>query len=184
MFDSEDDLSLVQQSRDGNMRAFRTIVDRHQSTVAGVVKSMVGDGAEAEDVGQEVFIRFYHALDQFNAVSKLSTYLIRIAINLSLNELKRRKRRFQFFRPIEEGKDVSAEIERQDVRDALLEELHRLEPDFRAVVTLRMIEGYSVKETAAILELPIGTVLSRLHRAQQRLKDALSKDGNDGLPRI
>ncbi len=61
MFDSEDDLSLVQQSRDGNMRAFRTIVDRHQSTVAGVVKSMVGDGAEAEDVGQEVFIRFYHA---------------------------------------------------------------------------------------------------------------------------
>lgn len=184
MFDSEDDLSLIQQSKDGNMRAFRTIVDRHESAVAGVVKSMLGDSAEAQDVGQEVFIRFYHALDQFKAESSLSTYLVRIAINLSLNELKRRKRRFNFFRPIEEGKDVSIDGSQQEEHDALQAEVLRLEPEFKSVVTLRMIEGYSVKETASILEIPIGTVLSRLHRAQQQLKDALSKNEKDGLPRI
>ena len=158
------------------MRAFRTIVDRYAPKVAGVVKSMIGNTIEADDVGQEVFIRLYHSLDQFKGESSLSTYLVRIAINLSLNELKRRKRRSVFFRPIEEGRSVSTDVG-ADLNEALFNQIHQLEPEFKAVVTLRMIEGYSVKETASILDVPVGTVLSRLHRAQQKLKDVLSNQG-------
>jgi RNA polymerase sigma-70 factor, ECF subfamily len=174
MQETDDELLLIQQSKDGNMRAFRTIVDRHQSQIAGIVKSMVGGTPEADDVGQEVFIRLFHSLDQFKGESSLSTYLVRIAINLSLNELKRRKRRWAFFRPIEEASTVFEEST-HDLKDALYHQLNELEPEFKAVVTLRMIEGYSVKETASLLEVPVGTVLSRLHRAQQKLKDVLSK---------
>lgn len=179
MEDNEDELSLIQQCRDGNMRAFRTLVDRHESKVAGVVKSMIGDTPEADDVGQEVFIRLYHSLDQFKGESSLSTYLVRIAINLSLNELKRRKRRSVFFRPIDEGHTVATD-ENHDLKEALYNEIHQLDPEFKAVVTLRMIEGYSVKETALLLDIPPGTVLSRLHRAQQKLKDVLSKQEGYG----
>jgi RNA polymerase sigma-70 factor, ECF subfamily len=82
----QSDENLVTASRNGDMTAFKELVDRHEGKVAGVVKSILGDTTEALDVGQEVFIRFYEALDKFKGESALSTYLIRIAINLSLTK--------------------------------------------------------------------------------------------------
>jgi RNA polymerase sigma-70 factor (ECF subfamily) len=83
---------LIGKSNDGDMAAFKMLVVRHEGKVAGVIRSMLGATPEAEDVGQEVFIRFYDSLSKFRGDSQVSTYLIRIAINLSLNELKKRKR--------------------------------------------------------------------------------------------
>lgn len=166
---------LMNASRNGDSAAFKQLVERYESKVAGVVKSMLGDTSEAADVGQEVFIRFYEALEKFKGESALGTYLIRIAINLSINEIKRRKRREFFFMPIEAGSKVKTAHEGTDLKEAILYEISRLDGDFQAVVTLRMVEGYSTEETAEILAIPLGTVLSRLARAQKKLKIVLAK---------
>lgn len=171
----QSDENLVIDSRNGDMAAFKELVERHESKVAGVIKSMLGDTTEALDVGQEVFIRFYEALDKFKGESAVGTYLIRIAINLSLNEIKRRKRRNLFFMPIEDGHWVKTPNEDADMKDIVHHEISRLDVDFQSVVTLRMMEGYSTEETSEILGIPLGTVLSRLSRAQKKLKLVLAK---------
>lgn len=136
---------------------------------------MLGHGPEADDVGQETFIRFYKALDSFRGDAKVYTYLHRIAINLSLNAIKRRKRQnARYSKPDPEAlESMPAPRKEEDQFDEsrLIERaLDQLKPNFRAVIVLRLIEGYSTAETADILNLPQGTVLSRLARAQQKLR--------------
>ena len=122
-----------------------------------------------------MFVRFYQALDKFKGESLVSTYLIRIAINLSLNEIKRRKRKNSIFAKEEEGRSVKGPDDKSDMKEIVTYELNKLDTDFQEVVTLRMIEGYSTEETAEILGIPLGTVLSRLSRAQKKLKLVLAK---------
>jgi RNA polymerase sigma-70 factor (ECF subfamily) len=165
---------LIGKSNAGDMAAFKMLVIRHEGKVAGVIHSMLGVTPEAEDVGQEVFIRFYDALGKFRGESKVSTYLVRIAINLSLNELKRKKKAASRFTTIEAADGKGTE-DMMDLGEQLHYEFSRLDPEFQAVATLRLIEGYSTEETAEILGIPLGTVLSRLARAQQKLRVALSK---------
>jgi RNA polymerase sigma-70 factor (ECF subfamily) len=169
------DEQLIADARGGKMSAFKMLVERYEGKVAGIVKSMLSDTPEAVDVGQEVFIRFYESLDKFKGESSLGTYLVRIAINLSLNEIKKKKRKSNFFQPLETGYQVRSEESKDDIKEIVQYEIAKLDPDFRLVVMLRMIEGYSTEETAKILDIPIGTVLSRLSRAQKKLKDVLSQ---------
>ncbi len=174
----QSDEELVENSRQGDLVAFKTLVIRHESKVAGVVRSMLGLTPEADDVGQEVFIRFYEALGKFRGESAVGTYLTRIAINLSLNEIKRRKRRFSIFAKEEEGWHKGTMDDRKDMDEMIRYEFNQLDPDFRAVATLRLVEGYSTEETATILGIPLGTVLSRLARAQKKLRIGLEKHLN------
>jgi len=166
---------LVERSKRGDPQAFKLLVSRNEGKVAGVVQSMLGVTPEAEDVGQEVFVRFYQSMEKFKGESAVSTYLIRIAINLSLNEIKRRKKRNFLFTREEEGNLIKAPENKSDMKEIVTYELSQLDADFQSVVTLRMIEGYSTEETAQILGLPLGTVLSRLSRAQKKLKSTLTK---------
>jgi RNA polymerase sigma-70 factor (ECF subfamily) len=178
-YSGTEDLELVGRSREGDDSAFSELVRRYQQTVAKTVTGMLGAGDDAEDVGQQVFIRFFRALDDYRGEAALATYLTRIAINLSLNELKRRKRMsLIFLRPPEsfpekyemKSENIESEL---DAEELVNKALQNLEPKFRSVVVLRMIQGYSTKETAEMLKLPLGTVLSRLSRAQEKLKDLL-----------
>jgi len=167
------------RAREGDEQSFRKLVELHEQQVYATVVGMLGDTAVARDVSQEVFIRFYKTMDQFRGDAKLSTYLSRIAINLSINEQKRRKRRRWLSIRQEDSTleipDNSASPERQELQDTLRRALQLLEPGFRAVVVLRLVDGYSVKETADILGLPQGTVASRLARAQQKLQKILKQ---------
>ncbi len=171
---TQSDEELIQASRSGEMNAFKVLVERHESKVAAVIKGILGDTPEAVDVGQEVFIRFYESLEKFKGESALSTYLVRIAINLSLNELKKRKKHMAVFSPEKAGLQVGTGQTSADLKEAVHHEVNKLEPEFKSVVTLRMIEGFSTEETAALLSIPLGTVLSRLSRAQKKLKSALA----------
>ena len=175
------DLQLIEQARKGDSEAFRQLVNRYESQVASTVVGMMGNGPEAEDVGQEVFIRFYKALHQFKGEAALGTYLTRIAINLSLNSIKKRKRKnlLRFFsqdnqRPELQIPDHGLSQEQRETQELVQQALQCLDPDFRTVMVLRMIEGYSTKETAELLGVPLGTVLSRLARAQKKLKNILA----------
>lgn len=171
----ESDDLLVKKSVEGDLIAFKTLVIRYEGKVAGVVKSMIGNTEEAADVGQEVFIRFYESLRKFRGESSVGTYLVRIAINLSLNEIKKRKRRFLFFTNEEAGSNIALKEDKKDLKEMLDYEFNQLDPDFKAVATLRLVEGYSTEETAALLQIPLGTVLSRLARAQKKLRIGIEK---------
>src|SRR6478672_1109537 len=92
MTDPSTDAELLARARRGEEDAFRALVVRYEPVVAATVIGMLGRGADADDVGQETFIRFYDALDRFREESTLKTYLVRIAMNLSLNALQRRRR--------------------------------------------------------------------------------------------
>ncbi len=169
------DEQIIAEIKNGNEALFREIITRYESQVASTIIGMLGKSTEAEDIGQEVFIRFYNALYNFRGDSSIGTYLTRIAINLSINALKRRKKHHLLFKrqegnetelsePMEKGIN---DIEMERIVQAAIQKLPRKQ---RAALVLRLIDGYSTKETARILNIPVGTVLSRLSRAQDRLK--------------
>ncbi|MGB8489984.1 MAG: RNA polymerase sigma factor [Bacteroidales bacterium] len=177
----KDENELVTASLNGDKRAFGEIVTRYQNMVARTVKGMLGDSVFSEDIGQEVFIKLFSSLPDFRGEAKLSTYIQKIAVNLTLNEIKRRKRFFSMFS--QKGNNEMHEFEvadhdteeRKDAVEIVTRALSGMDPKFRVIVVMRMLQGYSTKETAEVLNLPLGTVLSRLSRAQEQLKDILGK---------
>jgi RNA polymerase sigma-70 factor (ECF subfamily) len=176
-----DENELIKASINGNRFAFSEIVDRYRKLVARTVKGMLGDSVFAEDIGQEVFIKLYYSLPEFRGEAKLSTYIQKIAVNLTLNEIKRRKRFFSMFSQKGNNEMYEFEVadadnqEKSEATEIVNKALMSLEPKFRIIVSMRMLQGYSTKETAEILNLPLGTVLSRLSRAQEQLKGVIEK---------
>ncbi len=176
------DAELIARSRGGDEQAFRLIVERYQGVVAATVIGMLGKGDDADDVGQETFIRFHRALHDFREESTLKTYLVRIAMNLSLNALKRQKRsalrfisRDQTSMPLPEPVVEAAHDDEHEERVAVVRNaVDALGPRHKPVVLLRMIQKLSTRETADALGIPEGTVLSRLSRAMQELSKALA----------
>ena len=184
-----DDQSLIKEILDGDKDAFKELIHKYEPRVAATVIGMLGPGPEAEDVGQETFIRFYRALAGFRGESSVGTYVTRIAINLCINSIRHRGRRRAHYVSNGEGRletvAHNSGTERQDELSRLVNlGLQRLDPKFRAVVVLRLIDGYSTRETARILRLPEGTVLSRLARGQQKLKEILEPFYKDTEPTI
>ncbi len=174
---NEQELVTKAQKRDKN--ALQELIKKHEHQVAATVIGMLGNCPEAEDVGQETFIRFFQSLDKFRGESSVGTYLTRIAINLSLNELKhRQQKRGRFYSNADKGMentpDKNNQKHRKELKDTVHMGIQKLDPKYRTVVVLRLIDGYSTSETAQILKLPVGTVLSRLARAQMKLKEILT----------
>jgi RNA polymerase sigma-70 factor (ECF subfamily) len=180
---AESDFRLVDLAKKGDRDAFRRIVERHEAAVAAVVIGMLGTGDEADDVGQETFVRFYRSLSKFRGDAALRTYLSRIAMNLSLNALKRRKK--EAGRTLRLGSEPDAPafadpqmgperiLERDEIQRAVRAAIQGLDEKHRSVVSLRMLQGMSTKEAAEVLGLPEGTVLSRLSRAMKKLEAEL-----------
>ena len=153
---SLNDSELINSVIDGETSAFSEIIRRYESKVAATILGMLGNCLEADDVGQEVFIRFYR----------------------SLNEIKRRKRRtfisFEDWPQNKMNREVDVSDNNFEKQEIVQRAIQKLDTKHRAVIVLRLIDGYSTKETAKILNLPLGTVLSRLARGQQKLKKLLS----------
>lgn len=171
---------LITQARTGDQEAFRQLVMRYEGQVARTVTGMLGQSQDAEDVGQEVFIRFYRSIQDFKGDSQLGTYLTRIAINLSINAIKRKQRKnllslFTSDGMMMDKEDNNITQDQRDTQQWVRIGLQRLPADFRAVIVLRLIEGYSTQETAEALQIPVGTVLSRLARAQKKLRQILEE---------
>jgi RNA polymerase sigma-70 factor (ECF subfamily) len=174
----KDEGRLLARLRGGDEAAFLETIERNEGRVAATVTGILGNGPDVDDVGQETFVQFFRSLPGFRGESTIATYLTRIAINLSLNELRRRKK-FDRYRTADASEGEAGELPApyrpggEDARIAVRQGLDRLDPKFRAVIVLRLIDGYSTGETAEILGLPHGTVLSRLARGQARLKEIL-----------
>jgi RNA polymerase sigma-70 factor (ECF subfamily) len=170
------DKDIIEFINQGNSNAFQHLVERYEDTIASVVIGMLGHRPDTEDIGQEIFIRVYKSLKKFRFRSSFRTYLVRIAVNVCLDQVRKSSIRHE--RP--EAGDFSSEREIIDenpafeIRDSINRALQELDKDQRIVVILRLVEGYSVKETAKILGIPEGTVLSRLSRAQEKLRELLN----------
>lgn len=167
--------------RRGDPRAFEELVIAYQHRVFGVALRMLGSRAEAEEAAQEVFLRAHRAIADFRGDAKLSTWLYAIASRLCMNRLTSGERRL-----LREGEETLAripsghaspadELERSERDAALHRAIAELSDERRMVVVLRDLEGLSYEEIASALDLELGTVRSRLHRARMDLKEKLER---------
>lgn len=185
-----DEVALVERCRKGDMTAFGALVRRYQDRIYNACRRLCGREADAEDFAQETFVRALRAIDRFDGRAKLYTWIFRIAINLVLSA--RRRDKTARTHSLDDG-SASGENERptaaarlaspeprpeeramsHETRQAVQAALARLEPEQRAIIVLRDLEGLDYAEIAAILETPTGTVKSRLHRARLALREEL-----------
>ncbi|HLF48873.1 MAG TPA: sigma-70 family RNA polymerase sigma factor [Methylomirabilota bacterium] len=172
---------FVARLRSGDPKAFEELVATYQHLVFGVAVRMLGNAAEAEEIAQEAFLRAHRALADFRGDAKLSTWLYAIVSRLCLTRLASGERRMArqgeetLMRLANTEGDPAAAVERSEVEAALHRAIAELPEERRIVVVLRDLEGLSYEEIAQTLELELGTVRSRLHRARMDLKDKMER---------
>ncbi len=178
---AEDSAEFLDRLRAGDGRAFEELVTAHQHRVFGVALRMLGVVAEAEEIAQEVFLRAHRAIRDFRGEARLSTWLYAITSRLCLSRLAAADRRM--VRASEDvltalsssGEDQAVRLERSELEQALHRAITELPEERRLVVVLRDFEGLSYEDIAAALDIEIGTVRSRLHRARVDLKNKLER---------
>jgi RNA polymerase sigma-70 factor (ECF subfamily) len=183
---SLDDHSLVEACRAGETEAFGALVERYQDRLFQTIRRLGSSTEDAKDVLQDTFLRAFEKLDQFQGDSSFYTWVYRIAVNLALSGYRRQRARAlprhngdRLAPHAEDPPDESADadptfaIERAE-RDRFVEAaLNKLGPEHRAVVILKDFAGHRYEEISAILDVPVGTVRSRLHRARCELRERL-----------
>ena len=176
-----DSADFVSRLRAGDRRAFEELVRTQQHRVYGLALRMLGNASEAEDVAQEAFLRAHRGLAEFWGDARLSTWLYAIVSRLCLNRLAGSERRLArhgeetLARLVDANPGPDQALERGELEEALHRAIGELPEERRIVVVLRDVEGLAYEEIAEALELPIGTVRSRLHRARLDLKEKLER---------
>lgn len=176
------DASLINQALEGDTGAFGQLVEKYQHRLFNTLLSMASSREEAEDLTQEAFVQAFVKLHTFQQHSAFYTWLYRIAFNLALGR-KRRRRRVEIsveqareatgVEPIDSGDAPGERMERTERVIQVREALYALSEEHRAILVLREMEGCCYETIAEILDLPVGTVRSRLHRARSQLRDHL-----------
>jgi RNA polymerase sigma-70 factor (ECF subfamily) len=176
----EGDLKQVRECLAGDVRAFEVLVEKYQGVVYNVALRMLRDPAEAEEVAQVAFYKAFERLGSFREGHRFYSWLYRIVVNESLDQIAQRKRRetIEESRP-DAGPGVDEALESSERRDRLLDALEALRPDHRTVVVLKHLEGMSYEEIGKILDVPVKRVKSRLFSARQALREILRKRGMD-----
>ena len=178
------DTDLVKRVLAGDPAPYQLLVERHYTAVFNAAYRVLGSRAEADDMTQDTFLRAYKALDTFRAGAPMAPWLCRIAINLSLNQLKRRKRTVSLDQAAGgaalELPDLSGEPQRHLLRDERQQQLRgailALLPQQRAIIELRHFQELSYDEIAQALGISVANVKVRLFRARKRLRDLLQED--------
>lgn len=176
-----DDSLVIDQVLAGESSSYSLLVRKYQNRLFNTLVQILGSREDAEDVVQESFVQAFVKLDTFQGNSTFYTWLYRIAFNIAIS-LRRKKRPVQ---SVDQGRELAGEepVDHTEAPDQrmLREEsigqvhqaLHRLSEEHRSILVLREIEGTDYEQISEILDLPIGTVRSRLHRARLQLKDQL-----------
>jgi len=167
------DEALVRRCRRGDRQALAELLNRHRPLIWSAVRRVAGEGAHLEDVVQDTMVAIIESLDRFRGDAKLSTWIASVATRTALNWVNRRPERREG--PLNEqsagvGHDPATAVESRDAIARLQKAIDRLPCEHRAVVYLRHVQGLSVQEVAQALDLPEGTVKSRLHYARRQLR--------------
>lgn len=183
---------LVRAARSGDQSAFEALVKANQAMAYQLAYRMTGNPEDAADLTQEAFLNAWRGLAAFDGRSSFSTWLYRLTSNACIDFLRREKRRVSLSMTLEDEEDEEGrqadlpdqrfsperELEKKEATEALRRGLAALTPEYREILTLRELEGYSYQELSRELGLEEGTVKSRLARARLALRDFLQKDGN------
>ena len=183
--EADSDEALIERALQNDLPAFEALVSRYQGKIVGYAARMLNDHDEAEDVAQEAFIKAYRSLDGFRGQSSFSTWLYRIVTNLCIDRARLKKRRPQQAYSLDEpldgeeekgGRELpdystepSKDVERDELRRQVRETVAQMPEKMRAVLVMCDIQGMAYEDIAASLDVPIGTVKSRLFHARADL---------------
>jgi RNA polymerase sigma-70 factor (ECF subfamily) len=172
----ETDAAIVRRAIDGDERAMRMLWNQHSPHVDAIVRRLAGDPDLAQDVAQEVWIQIFRALPSWRGDSKFSTWLHRVAVNRSLNALRRTRRLATIETPIEEHSVLVAhdEAERSMLASTIEDAARQLAPGARTVFYLHDVEGYTHEEIATELGITAGGSKSQLFKARAKLRRLLA----------
>jgi len=194
--DREEERPLVERLWAGDEQAFAEVVRTYQNRIFNLVYRMLSNRQEAEDVAQEVFVSFYISLHRFRGDCSISSWLYKIAVNQCRNRIKylrlRRVTRDDSFNErslrgiapndVIGSPDFQSHVPRPDdmvaglqMERVIQEALAALEDDHRTLIVLRDIEGLTYQDMVEVLDEPLGTIKSRLHRARMALKDKVAR---------
>jgi RNA polymerase sigma-70 factor (ECF subfamily) len=190
------DGDLVTRARDGSADAFGELVTRYQDRVYNACYRMCHDHADAADLTQVTFLKALDSLGHFEGRASFYTWLFRIAMNLAISQRRRQHRRrmqsVEALTPdgeaprelaVARGVDPARALEACEERERVSAALAALDEDFRAAIVLKDIEGLDYAAIAEILDVPIGTVKSRIHRGRLMLKEMLTFERTRVAPR-
>lgn len=186
---TQDEGDLVERAQRGDTSAFTELVSRYERRIFRLAKNITQSDEDAEDVLQECFLKAYQHLGGFQGQSKFYTWIVRIAVNEALMKLRKRKtdKTVSLDETIDTGEEnVVREIavwednpeqrySQREIRELLDKAIMSLRPAFRAVFVLRDVEDLSTEETAAVLDLSVPAVKSRLLRARLQLREKLTR---------
>ena len=175
---SVQDGALVARARAGDLLAFEELVRLYADRLHAVVRRLVDDQHEAEEVTQEAFLRAWRGIATFKGDSQFFTWLYRIGVNEAHRRTSHRRAPVasleeQLVEPADTRPEPPRRLEQDDLRHALERAVHGLKPDQRVPLVLRDIEGLSTAEAAAILDLGEAAFKSRLHRARLAVREAV-----------
>jgi RNA polymerase sigma-70 factor (ECF subfamily) len=185
------DHELAIQASEGRERAYRELLERYERPVFSLVFRMVRDRATAEDLAQEAFVRAFQAIDRYNPAYKFSSWLFKVANNLTIDHLRKRKldtisihgSPHAHTPEAEERSRVTLEargqtpeeyVENRELGGQIEEAIAGLRAEYRTAVLLRHVEGYGYEEIAEIMEVPLGTAKTYIHRGRAQLKEVLA----------
>ncbi|PKN34104.1 MAG: hypothetical protein CVU61_10090 [Deltaproteobacteria bacterium HGW-Deltaproteobacteria-19] len=186
------DADAVARCQGGHVDAFDALVERHQKRMLNLAYRMLGDYDEACDVVQEAFLSAWRGLPRFRREARFSTWLHEIVLNVTRNRMKQAQARSRHEAPAPEApstedggcipcraisplENPSERLERKEREEKVQECIGTLEGEYREVLVLRDIQGFSYEEIGGMLKLPGGTVRSRLFRARSAMKECLSR---------
>jgi len=175
------DQYLVSAVLSGNRAALQEFIKRHERLVSHMVARLVNDKSDREELCQDIFLRAYEKLGEFNFQSKLSTWLATIAYRHGVNHLRKRKMKWvnlpedaedwNFVEPI----NLERNLEEDDLEKIILENLEHLPPQYKIVLSLYHLEAMNYAEIGETTDMPEGTVKNYLFRARNLLKERVTK---------
>ncbi|MCA9104864.1 MAG: sigma-70 family RNA polymerase sigma factor [Pirellulaceae bacterium] len=176
-----DDLELIERTLGGDTRAFEELVLRYQDRLYNAVVHTVGCAEEARDIVQEAFLSAYSKLHSFQGNASFYTWLYRIGFNASISHRRKRRpvlsvdpqRDENGVEPIDRHESPEAPLQRAERVAQVQQALSLVSEEHRRILVLREMDGLDYETIADMLDLPIGTVRSRLHRARSQLKETL-----------
>ena len=177
-------------AKEGHEAAFRELIRRYERPVFSLVYRMVRDRALAEDLAQETFIKVLNALDSYNPEYKFSSWIFKIANNAAIDHLRKRELDTLSLDGAPDadtpdavkatqlqlgtgGESPLEEVASRELGGAIERAIARLRPEYRACIMLRFVEAYSYEEIAEVMDIPLGTVKTYIHRARNELRGLL-----------
>ncbi len=186
------DADIAALAKQGRESAFRELVRRYERPVFSLIYRMVRDREIAEDLAQDTFIKILNNIERYRPEFKLSSWLFKIANNVAIDHLRKRQLdtvsmegsphagtaaeiEATSFEIAVQQESALEEMEARELGSSIERAIAALRPEYRSCIMLRHVEGRSYEEIAAILDLPLGTVKTYIHRARHELRDALAE---------